>query len=296
MKNNKVAVTSRSFSQNTVLRDALLARFSHVSFNDSGKTLSGNELIAFMKDHAMAIVGLERFSKDVITALPSLKVISRFGVGTDTLDVAELKRREIRIAVTAGANKRAVAELVLAFAIMMLRYLPLANQTTRAGAWKPYRGRELTGKTVGILGYGAIGRELAHMLQVFNCKILTYDINNDLLTLDALLRNADVVSVHLPLNAGTQLLLNAERLALLKANAVLINTSRGGIIDEHAVKCMLKSERLAGAAFDVFTSEPPSDQELIALPNFFATPHIAGTTEEAVLAMGFAAIAGLDTH
>lgn len=292
--NQRVAVTSRSFSKNRILRETLTNAYQQVSFNDSGKTLDGESLIQFLKNHDMAIVGLERITKSVLCQLPELKVISRFGVGLDTLDLTAIKEHNIRLTYTAGANKRAVSELVIAFAINMLRTLPLANQALRHGQWLPYKGRQLSAKTVGIIGFGAIGQDLAALLKPFGCKILAYDISGEQhTTLESLLSEADIVTVHLPLNDSTRNLLDAENLSFMKANAILINTSRGGIIDEDAVKKMLKENLLAGAAFDVFTTEPPQDQELLSLPNFFATPHLGGTTEEAILAMGFAAIDGL---
>lgn len=290
----RVAVTSRSFSKNSILREALSNCYEHVTFNDSGKTLESDSLIRFLHNHEMAIIGLERITKAVLEQLPQLKVISRFGVGLDTLDLEAIKHHGIRLTYTAGANKRAVAELVIAFAINMLRTLPMANQALLNGQWQQHKGRQLSAKTVGIIGFGAIGQDLAALLKPFGCKILAYDIVvKQPLTLETLLQEADIVTVHLPLNDSTRNLLSAETLSCMKSNAILINTSRGGIIDENAVKCMLKQNLLAGAAFDVFTTEPPQDQELLSLPNFFATPHLGGSTEEAILAMGFAAIDGL---
>lgn len=289
-----VAVTSRSFSRHPFLRERLLKAYQQVTFNDSNQTLQGAELISFLQHHDMAIVGLERLTAAVLAQLPKLKVISRFGVGLDTLDLAAISRQGIRLTYTAGANKRAVAELVIAFAINLLRHLPEVNSAVKNGFWQMQKGRELSGKTIGIIGFGAIGQDLAHLLTPFNCNILIYDIKHPKsMALTELLPAADIVSVHLPLTAQTYQLLNAERLAWMKKTAILINTSRGGIIDERALKKMLQQQLLAGAAFDVFANEPPEDQELLALANFFATPHIGGSTEEAILAMGLAAIEGL---
>jgi phosphoglycerate dehydrogenase-like enzyme len=299
----RVAVTSRSFSKNPELRAALCSEYENVVFNDLGKTLEGEELIHFLKDCDSCIVGLERLDATVLNQLPKLKVISRFGVGLDTLDLVEIQERKIKIAYTAGANKRSVAELVLALALTTLRNLSLVNQQLRTGEWKQNKGRELSQSTVGIIGLGAVGKDLAILLKAFQCDILIYDphLNNEFcethqltsMSLDNLLQQADIVSLHIPLNRETHHLLNAERLSLMKPSAILINTARGGLVDESALKQMLKTNQLAAAAFDVFETEPVVDKQLVSLPNFFATPHIGGSTEQAILAMGFAAIAGL---
>jgi D-3-phosphoglycerate dehydrogenase len=299
----RVAVTSRSFSKHPELRAALCNEYQNVVFNDLGKTLEGEELIKFLQDCDSCIVGLERLNVTVLNQLPQLKVISRFGVGLDTLDLLEIQKRKIKIAYTAGANKRSVAELVLALALTTLRHLSLVNQELRAGVWKQNKGRELSHSTVGIIGLGAVGKDLALLLKAFQCEVLVYDplLNKEFcrthqltpVSLDNLLQQADIVSLHIPLNRETHHLLNAERLSLMKSSAILINTARGGLVDENALKLMLKNHQLAAAAFDVFETEPVVDKQLVSLPNFFATPHIGGSTEEAILAMGFASIAGL---
>lgn len=299
-----VAVTSRSFSQHPILREELNKRYQHVVYNETGKTLRGDDLINFLKAHSSAIIGLEQLDAAALNKLPNLKVISRFGVGLDNLDLAVMKQRDIRLAYTAGANKRAVAELVIAFAINMLRQLPFVNQQVREGVWKQLKGQQLSNKSVGIIGLGAVGKDLAVLLKAFDCKLFAFDLMDQTefcranaivqVELPTLLQEADIISLHLPLNKTTKFILDAHHLSLLKSNAILINTARGGLVDEQAVKTMLQNKKLAGAAFDVFTTEPPSDQELLSLPNFFATPHIGGSTEEAILAMGQAAIDGLE--
>jgi phosphoglycerate dehydrogenase-like enzyme len=300
----RVAVTSRSFSNHPVLREALSQRYPHVAFNDAGKTLAGDELIKFLKDYDKAILGLERMDANILNQLPNLKVISRFGVGIDMLDLAAMEELGIKLAYTAGANKRAVAELVIAFAITMLRNLPIANHEIRAGVWKQHKGRQLSNCKVGIIGLGAVGKDLAILLQAFGSEVMIYDTaeNKEFcrhhqlknVELEYLLQESDIVTLHIPLNKHTRFIINTERLALMKTSAVLINTARGGLIDEDALKVALKDNKLAGAAFDVFATEPPSDMELLTLSNFFATPHIGGTTQESILAMGLAAIEGLE--
>jgi phosphoglycerate dehydrogenase-like enzyme len=299
----RIAVASRSFSKHPMLRAALSCQYPDVIFNDAGKSLAGEALIEFLKDADMAILGLERIDSTILKHTPRLKVISRFGVGLDSLDLEAISKLGIKVAYTAGANKRSVAELVIAFALMMLRSLPMVNQELRGGIWKQHKGRELSHSRVGIIGLGAVGKDLAALLKAFHCDIYCYDPieNKDYcythhirpFALNDLLQKVDIVSLHVPLNASTRHLLNAERLSLMKPSALLINTARGGLVDETALKSRLKNNLLAAAAFDVFESEPPEDKELISLPNFFATPHIGGSTEEAIIAMGNAAIEGL---
>lgn len=301
----RVAVTSRSFSKHPQLRHALCARYTDVTFNDAGISLQEAALIDFLKGHDAAIVGLEKLNDAVLSQLPELKIVSRFGVGLDTLDLAAMAKRQIRLAYTAGANKRAVAELVIAFALNLLRELPLVHQRLLAGQWQQRKGRQLSECKVGIIGLGAIGKDLAVLLRAFQCEVLAFDVSDQQaycaqhqiqqMDLNTLLEQADIVSLHLPLTAQTKHLLNQTRLALMKPTAILINTARGGLVDEAALYECLVQGRLAAAALDVFAIEPAIDHPLFKLPNFFATPHIGGSTEEAILAMGQAAILGLNT-
>ncbi|NUM75153.1 phosphoglycerate dehydrogenase [candidate division KSB1 bacterium] len=307
MKNNTpIAVTSRSFSQHPVLRAELLQRYSNVRFNDEGLSLHGKELINFAQGRRKLITALERIDESILTALPELEVISKYGVGTDMLDKQAMARRGIRLGWTGGVNKRSVAELAIAFMISLLRHVPLTNQEIRDGIWKNRQGKQLTGRTVGIIGCGHVGKDLTLLLRAFNCRVLAHDILDfpefyaanqvEPVGLEELLRRSEIVTLHVPLDDSTRNMLSAERLALMKPEAVLINTARGGIVDETALKHMLMEGRLAAAGFDVFASEPPLDLELLRLPNFLATPHIGGSSAEAVLAMGRAAIAGLDEN
>ncbi|MEE9250437.1 MAG: phosphoglycerate dehydrogenase [Alphaproteobacteria bacterium] len=301
-----VAVTSRSFSRHPVLRAEVLSRYENVTFNDKGVILAGDELIAFLRGHDKTIVGLERLDEAVFSALPALKVVSKYGVGLDTIDTEAMACHGVRLGWTGGLNKRSVSELVISFAVALLRHLPIVHAEVRAGTWRQPVGRQLSDRTVGIIGCGHIGKDLAQLLRAFGCRVLAHDILDfpefyaahgvEPVGLEPLLKTADVVTLHVPLDDSTRTILNAERLALMKPEAILINTARGGLVDEQGLKRMLKEGRLAGAAFDVFATEPPEDIELLDFPNFLATPHIGGSAEEAVLAMGRAAIAGLDDN
>ena len=301
----RVVVASRSFSRHPVLRAELLARYPDTTFNDQGLSLAGSDLIDFLSGHDKAVIALERIDAAALDALPTLKVIAKYGVGFDKIDLHAMIERGVQLGWTGGVNRRSVAELVIAFALSLLRHVPVANAEVRGGTWRQLIGRQLSDCSVGIIGCGHVGKELARMLRAgFGCTVLAHDLADfsDFyaehgirhVDLQTLLKEADVVSLHLPLDPSTENILSAQRLASMKSGAVLINTARGGLVDEAALKNCLQKGPLAGAAFDVFAVEPPSDSALLQLPNFLATPHIGGSAEEAIVAMGRAAIKGLD--
>ena len=302
--NTPIAVASRSFSTHPVLREELLSRYSNVKFNETGRTLAGQELVSFLKGRIKVITGLEILNDAVLSELPELKVVGKYGVGLDMLDLAAIERRGILLGWTGGVNKRSVTELTISSMISLLHRVPLACREVLSGKWIQVKGRQLTGKVVGIIGCGHVGKDVALLLRALDCKVLSYDISvfsefyaeHQIIpvALEFLLSQSDLVTLHLPLNSSTRNILNAERLALMKPGSYLINAARGGLVDEVGLKAALKSGQLAGAALDVFQTEPPSDLELLNLPNVIVTPHIGGSTEEAILAMGRAAIDGLD--
>jgi phosphoglycerate dehydrogenase-like enzyme len=298
-----IAVTSRSFSRHPVLRAETEARFSDVRFNDEGKSLAGEELAAFLGGRRRAITALETIDDALLSQLPELELISKVGVGTDMIDMAAMERHGVRLAWHPGTNRRSVAELVIGLTIAVLRHIVPANRGVLTGEWKQQKGRELSGRTVGIVGFGSVGQDLAKLVRAFDCPVVAHDVRaidaepGVLVAtgIDDLLERADVVSLHVTLSDETRNLIDARRLALMKDDAVLVNTARGGLVDEDALRDALAAGRLGGAAFDVFAMEPPGDRGLLELPNFVATPHIGGSTEEAILAMGRAAIAGLSS-
>ena len=302
----KVAVCSRSFSKNPLLRRELLEHYDYVTFNDHGLTLDGQNLINFLRGHQKAIVALEIIDEELLAHLPDLKVVSKYGVGLDKVDLQALHRYGVRLGWTGGVNRRSVSEMVISVAVVMLRHMSIANTEVVKGVWRQHVGGLLSGRTIGVIGCGFVGKDLITLLQPWNCKLLAHDILNfqdfyyennvQPVSLEALLSRSDVVTLHLPLTESTQNILCSKKLRLLKQNAILINFARGGLIDEVEVKSMLKKGELAGAAFDVFETEPPVDVELLNLPNFFGTPHIGGSAIEAILEMGRSAIAGLEEN
>ena len=296
-----VAVTSRSFSRHEILRSELLERYEHVTFNDEGVSLAGDELVAFLSGHPLAITALERIDEPILARLPELTAISKVGVGIDMLDLDAMKRHGVRLAWSRGTNSRSVSELALAFMLALLRHVPTVTRLVRDGEWRQVQGHTLTGQTVGIIGFGHVGRDLAALLDVFSCRVLAYDVAplDDLpshvesSSLELLLAESEIVSMHTILTDDTRNMLDSERLRLMRTGALLINTSRGGLIDEQALFESLTDGHLGGAALDVFSVEPPLGSPLLSLDQVIATPHIGGSTAEAVLAMGRAAITGL---
>jgi len=299
-----VAVASHSFPKNQTLRAELLQRYPDSIFNETRLPLAGHELVSFLDGHQKAITGLEVLDDSVFAALPGLKVVSKYGVGLDTIDLDAAERRGVSIRWTPGVNRQSVAELTIAFMIVLARNINSASRDLRLGTWTAGQGRQLSSATVGILGCGYVGQAVARLARAFGSRVIAHDIRryDDFfretgvvpVSLSTLLAESDFVTVHVPLDSSTRGMLGPWELGVMKPTAFLINTARGGIVDEDALKRALMGGRLAGAAFDVFAAEPPADTELLSLPNFVGTPHIGGSSTEAVLAMGRAAIEGLD--
>ena len=294
-----IAVTSRSFSANATLRKNLLQEFPGARFNDEGLRLEGDSLVNFLSGAVGAIVGIEPINGYILAQLSQLRVLSRFGVGLDSIDLNAVRERGIQLASTPGTNSSAVAELTLLLTLGTLRRIPEAISNVRSEHWASVTGRLLEGKTVGLIGVGHVGKALNNLLEPFGCSVLGFDVLKSpvdgvsFVALDELLGASDVVCIHVPLTDTTRGMFGVGQLELMKNDAVLVNTSRGGVIDESALLAAIISEEIAGAGLDVLENEPPLSWELLNHPKVFATPHIAGSSQESDLAMGRAAIAGL---
>jgi|SRR6185312_13354264 len=232
----------------------------------------------------------------LLDAATRVRVIGRLGVGLDNIDVATCEARAIRVIAATGANAESVAEYVAAAAMLLLRGAWFSTADVAAGRWPRQElseGREATGKTMGLVGFGSIGRATARKARALGMRVVGHDpqLRDDdpawkefhaaPRALDALVAESDVVSLHVPLVAATRGLFGPERLARMKAGAILVNTARGGIVDEAAVASMLREGRLGGAALDVFETEPlPAGSPLAGAPRLLLTPHIAGVTVE----------------
>jgi D-3-phosphoglycerate dehydrogenase len=301
----RIAVASRSFARNPTLRAELSAKYSDVTYTESPEVIGGAELVALLRGHDRAIVGLERVDDAILSQVPELRIISKYGVGLDAIDVEAIRRRGVRLAWTGGVNRRSVSELTLSFAIAILHRVPETSVALRGGQWLKLVGQQLTGRTFGIIGCGFVGQDLVKLLQPFDCRVLANDIRDYAdfyrshrvtpVPLGQLLAESDIVSLHVPLDRTTKGMIGAAELAAMRRGSFLINAARGGLIDEDALADALQSGHLAGAACDVFQMEPDPSERLVTLPNFLGTPHIGGSTAEAQLAMGRAAIEGLET-
>jgi phosphoglycerate dehydrogenase-like enzyme len=301
----RIAVLSRSFSRHPVLRAELSELHPNVTFNDTGRTLAGAELVSFLTGHEAAIVALEQIDESVFAKLPGLRVISKYGVGLDNVDLQAASRHGIKVGWTGGVNRRSVAELTIAFMVVGLRGVMTANSEIRAGTWRQQIGRQLSDVTVGLMGCGHVGQEVVQLLSTWGTRILAYDVRSfpefyakygvKPVDFETLLTSSDVISLHVPLTKATRTVIGAEQLAKMKRGSILVNAARGGLVDENALTAALRNGPVAAACFDVFGIEPPDSPELMTLPNFLATPHIGGSAEEAILAMGRAAISGIST-
>ncbi len=298
-----LAVCSRSFSGSATLRARATTAFPGARFNETGAVLTDEALVAFLRGATHTIVGLERIGEALLDAVPSLRVVSKYGVGIDNIDRSALAKRGVRLAYTPGVNRRAVAELVLGQMIALLRRTTEAVIATRGGRWESTVGRDLGACTVGVVGCGNVGKEVIRLLAPFGARVLSHDLIEfpefhaaygvTAVPLDALLEASDVVTLHVPLDASTRGLFGAERIARMRRGAVLLNTARGGIVDEAALADALERGHLGGAALDVFDREPPGGSRLLHLPNVLVTPHMAASSDQSILAMGEAALRGL---
>ena len=254
------------------------------------------------------ILRAENFTRDIIEASPQLKIIARHGVGTNNVDIDAATEQGVWVTTTPGANSNAVAEHVFALLLTQARKVCPAVDRVRAGTWSEGKagliGFELSGRTIGIIGFGAIGKRVAAIAQGFGMRILTSDpiatsadaeaAGADLVELDTLYDGADIITLHAPLLPSTRHMISARELGLMKKTAVLINTSRGGLIDEDALADALTEGQIAGAALDVLEAESTDMKDplghthvpLREVPNLLVTPHIAGQTEEAFLEAG----------
>ncbi len=302
LKNCRVLVTPTSYGKNdNRLKTELEAKVGEVIYNPAGKPLPSAEVARLLAGVDGYIAGLDAIDRSALQNADRLKVIARYGVGVDSVDLAAAAEKGIIVTNTPGANSVSVAELALAMILAMARQIPEAVEATRAGKWPRLSGVSLEGKTIGILGLGNIGRQLVKRLSGFDCNILVYEPQPDhafmdrygvlLCPLDELLLKSDFVSLHLPLINETRGMVNAAFLAKMKKGACLINTARGEIIDEAALFYALQSGQLRGAALDAFVTEPPPpDYPLLALPQVIATPHLGAQTDGATNSMGWMAL------
>jgi len=256
---------------------------------------SPEELQALLGDAVGAIASTDPFTRDVIEASPALRVIARVGVGSDSIDREAADAAGVAIAITPGQNAETVADHALGLILALVRKIAVQDRAVRAGRWERVGAMapgELFGRTVGLIGAGEIGRAVIRRLQGFGVTLVAYDpavaslAGVEMLpSVEALLRRADIVSLHAPLIHATRHIIDAERLALMKPTALLVNTARGGLVDQPALLQALRDQRIAGAALDVFETEPPDAGEFAALETLILSPHLAGISHESIRRM-----------
>ena len=294
----KVLVTPTSYGKfNPALKTDLEASVGQVIYNDTGKPLTSAQLVDKLPGCDGWIAGLDEIDATALEKTDTLKVIARYGVGVSNVDLSVAEARGIVVTNTPGANSASVAELTVGLILNLMRPMLFAAQETRSGGWPRTRGLSLVDKTVGIYGLGAIGREVAQRLSTFACQLLACEVVPDLefvesfgiqlVDPEALVSQADVLSLHVPVVAETQNMVNANFLAAMKPGSLLVNTARGELIDEAALRQALESGHLAGAALDVYKHEPPGVEHVLAShPKVIATPHMGSHTDGATNAMG----------
>ncbi len=257
--------------------------------------LKGADLVAALAGvRGLVVRGATKVTADVLAGARDLRVVVRAGTGLDNVDAAAAAERGVIVRNTPNANSVSVAELVFGMALALERYLAPASTDLRRGVWEKskYQGRELAGRTMGILGFGRIGREVAVRARAFAMPVIWHDPPHktnpagfdwtEMVDRESLFRRADILTLHVPLTPETKHSLGERELAWMKPDAILVNASRGGVVDETALLAALRGGALRGAAVDVFETEPaPADHPLLALPNVLPLPHLGASTVEA---------------
>lgn len=299
----RVFISTSSFAQYDasplkLLKDAGV----DVGVNPYGRKLTPDECLSLYKDIDGLIAGTEVLTAGVLRSARKLKVVSRCGAGTDSIDIEAARELGITVFTTADAPTQAVAELTIGLMLDLLRGISREDRSIRVGVWPKNMGNLLSGKTLGILGLGRIGRRVVGLTQPFNLKYIAWDISPDrqfaakysieFIGLDELLVKADIVTIHLPYTSELKGIIGGRELNLMKAGAFLVNTARGGLVDEAALYDALKERKIAGAALDVFEQEPYSGS-LTELDNIILTSHIGSYAREARVEMEIQAVKNL---
>jgi len=277
---------------------------SEIVCNPYNRPLMADELIPLLEGVDGYIAGVDDVSARVIDKAPStLKVISRYGVGYDQVDIKACGQRGIVVTNTPGANAESVADLAFGLMLSVARQIPYADEQTKRGGWPRITGLELYGKTLGIIGLGAIGKGVARRAKGFSMRVLAYDPAIDeafcrqygveISSFEEVLSKSDFISLHLPLKDETKHIINSNTISMMKDGAILINTARGGLVDEQAVYRALKAGKLRGFGTDVFEVEPPGKSPLFEFKNVVVTPHMGSSTVEAINAMANLAVKNL---
>ena len=299
----KIAVPNKAFSANHKLVTELKDIFPDVLINTENRRFNGQDLIDFIGDAEAVIIGLEDFNKSVIDGCPKVKIVAKYGVGLDNVDVQYCIQKGIQIGWEGGVNRLSVAEMTLGYMLMLIRNIYITSNQLKSGFWNKNGGANLSGKVIGIIGVGYTGKELIRLLKPFSCRILVNDIIDqrefyesaglECVDKETIFRKSDIVSLHTPATSLTRKMVNKDMIDLMKPSGIILNTARGELIDLNALKIALMDQKISGAAVDVYHEEPPKDPELLAIDNLITTPHIGGNSIESVMAMGRSAIRSL---
>jgi len=291
-----VLVTARSFASCEEAKKLLASQGYSITWNPVGRPLKEAELLALIPGMDALITGTDEVTDKVIAAgLPTLKVIGKYGVGYDNINVATAKQHGVQVTFTPGVLTKSVAELAMGLIMSTARNIAAMDQLVRQGKWERITGTELSGKTIGIVGTGNIGKEVAKRAAAFEMNIIAFDVWPNLdfaaqygikyVALDELLKSADVISLHTPSTPETVGMINRDSLQSMKKTAVLINTARGDLIVEDDLINALQEGIIAGAGLDTFATEPLRDERFFNLKNVVLTPHAGSNTRETVAKM-----------
>ncbi|KJR43929.1 D-3-phosphoglycerate dehydrogenase [Candidatus Magnetoovum chiemensis] len=271
----------------------------NIIFNPHGRRLTETEAETLLSNNVVGIIaGVEPLTRSVIEKSTNLKVISRCGIGLESVDLIAAKENNILVYNTPTGPVKAVAELTIGLMLSVLRRVCEADKNLRKGIWKPLMGHLLSAQTVGIIGYGNIGKEVSKLARAFGANVIVYDVNNidpngiKATSFDELLKSSDIITVHLPYNQSTHNLINNDNLQLLKKGVILINTSRGGIIAEETIVDGIKNGHIAGAGIDAYNNEPYKGP-LTELDQVILTSHMGSYAQEARVQMESDAISNL---
>lgn len=284
----KVFVSTHPFSSTSSVPMQLIKDNNiELSYNQHGRKITTQELAQDIQDAEVLIAGTEKITEEVFCNAPNLKLISRVGIGLDGIDFDLCKKYDVRVAYTPDAPTMAVAELCVGLIIDLARKISHTDKAIKEGIWNRHMGMLLYGKTVGIFGMGRIGKSLIHLLSTFNVKFKVHDVEPDLafgrlyavdfVSKEEVLKSSDIISVNLPLKADTHDYITMKELEMMQAHTILINTARGGIVNEDDLYTALKTNIIAGAAVDVFEVEPYKG-DLIKLDNCLLTCHMGAST------------------
>lgn len=300
----KILITPRSFASVSDKPMKMLTEKGYeIQLNDIGRPYKKEEMLKLIRDVDGIIIGIDELSAEIIEKANALKVISKYGIGLDNIDINMATNNKIIVTNTPTANLDAVADLAFGLILSLARRIPEADKKTKSGAWEKIIGKSVWEKTLGIIGLGKIGRQVVKRAQGFKMNILVFDLIKDkkfaqkcgikYVNLEELLQKSDYITIHIPLNDATRDMISYEELEKIKEGAFLINTSRGGIVDEGALYNALRNNKLRGAALDVYNNEPPRESTLKELDNVIMTPHIGAYTEEAIENMSIQAAQNL---